>query len=324
VTSKKKGADDVASPVSVRPSVPPPPGTPRVAFLGLGAMGLPMATRVAQFARSGTRVKFELVTWNRTSKRAAPLGKIGVPFAESPRACAEGAEFVFTMVSDIEALRALALGPDGLLAGLGKRATWIDMSTIGRTAALEMAKLAEAQGAKFVDAPVSGSVGPAERGELAFLVGGAPRDVQRLEPLFMAMAKRVIHAGEVGQGQALKVVLNGVGAHQVIAFTSMLVLGLKAGLTRATLVDAFTSGAFGSPAIVGKKAKVLAKDYSPEMTLEHALKDAQLNLDLQKEVGVSLPVQKEIHKEMSAAIAQGLGDEDQFGMEKFFAGAKRS
>ena len=298
-------------------------GAPKVSFLGLGTMGLPMATRVAQFARSGTRVKFELVAWNRTAKRGAPLAKLGVPIVATPRECAQGAEFVFTMVSDVEALRALATGPDGLLAGLGKRATWIEMSTIGRAAALDLAKQATAQGAKFVDAPVSGSVGPAERGELAFLVGGAPRDVQRLEPLFMAMAKRVIHAGEVGQGQALKVVLNGVGAHQVIAFTSMLVLGLKAGLTRATLVDAFTSGAFGSPAIVGRKAKVLAKDYSPEMTLEQALRDAQLNLDLQKEVGVSLPVQNEIHKEMGAAIAQGLGAEDQFGMEKFFAGVRK-
>ena len=289
-----------------------------MAFLGLGAMGLPMATRVAQFAKSGTRVKFELSVWNRTSKRAAPLAKAGVEVAPTPRECAQGAEFVFTMVSDVEALRALASGPDGLLAGLGKRATWVEMSTIGRTAALELAKLAEAQGAKFVDAPVSGSIGPAERGELAMLVGGAPRDVQRLEPLFMAMAKRVIHAGEVGQGQALKVVLNGVGAHQVIAFTSMLVLGLKAGLTRATLVDAFTSGAFGSPAIVGRKAKVLAKDYAAEFSLEQSRKDAQLNLDLQKEVGVDLPVQREIYSEMSAAIAQGLGGDDQFGMERFY------
>ncbi len=281
-------------------------------------MGLPMATRVAQFARSGTRVKFELSVWNRTSKRAALLAKMGVPTAPTPRECAQGAEFVFTMVSDVEALRALATGPDGLLEGLGRRATWIDMSTIGRSAALEMARLAEAQGAKFIDAPVSGSVGPAERGELAFLVGGAARDVQRLEPLFMAMAKRVIHAGDVGQGQALKVVLNGVGAHQVIAFTSMLVLGLKSGLTRATLVDAFTSGPFGSPAIVGKKAKVLAKDYSPEISLEMSRKDAQLNLDLQQEVGVDLPAQREIHKEMSAAVAQGLGADDVFAMERYY------
>jgi len=133
------------------------------------------------------------------------------------------------------------------------------------------------------------------------------------------MCDRVLRAGGVGQGQALKVVLNGVGAHHFVAFASMLALGEKAGLARETIVQAFTSGAFATPSYVSKREKVLARDYgSAEFTLALALKDGALNLALQEEVGLPLPVQREITREVAQAVASGLGDEDLFAMEKYF------
>jgi 3-hydroxyisobutyrate dehydrogenase/glyoxylate/succinic semialdehyde reductase len=169
-----------------------------------------------------------------------------------------------------------------------------------------------------VDAPVSGSVKPAEKGDLIALVGGRVKDVARIEPVLRAMCRRVIHAGEVGQGQALKVVLNGVGAHHLVAFTSMLVLGERAGLRRETLLDAFTTGAFASPSYVGKKPKVLARDYSPEFSLALTLKDCEANADLQDEVGLTLPVHRECLREIAQGVREGLGEEDLFALEKHF------
>jgi 3-hydroxyisobutyrate dehydrogenase-like beta-hydroxyacid dehydrogenase len=133
------------------------------------------------------------------------------------------------------------------------------------------------------------------------------------------MCKRVLYAGGVGQGQALKVVLNGVGAHHFVAFASMLALGERAGLERATIVEAFTAGAFATPSYVSKRPKVLQRDYAaPEFSLALALKDGALNLALQEEVGLALPVQREITREVAQAVAEGLGDEDLFAMEKYF------
>ncbi len=133
------------------------------------------------------------------------------------------------------------------------------------------------------------------------------------------MSKDHPRGGGVGQGQALKVLLNGIGAHHFVAFASMLVLGERAGLTREVLVDAFTNGAFASPSYVGKRAKVLAHDFTPEFSLGLALKDAELNVELQDEVGLPLEVLRAIARVLEQAVADGLGEEDLYAVEKWFA-----
>jgi 3-hydroxyisobutyrate dehydrogenase-like beta-hydroxyacid dehydrogenase len=287
-------------------------GKPAVAFLGLGAMGAPMAERLA---RGG----FAVTVWNRTLARAGALSAAGATVARSPAEAVQGADVVVTMLSDARALEAVLGGKKGLLAGLAPGALVIEMSTAGRAAARRTAKrVAQAKG-RFVDAPVSGTVGPATRGELLAMVGGSERDVGDARVVLDAMCRRVIHAGEVGQGQALKVLLNGIGAHHFVAFASMLVLGERAGLSREVLVDAFTSGAFASPSYVGKKAKILARDFSPEFSLALALKDAGLNVELQEEVGLKLDVLRAIAKVLKRAVASGLGEEDLYAVEKWFA-----
>jgi 3-hydroxyisobutyrate dehydrogenase-like beta-hydroxyacid dehydrogenase len=214
-------------------------------------------------------------------------------------------------------------GDSGVVAGIAaspqsERPVLVDMSTVGRSAALAAARAVEKVGGRFVDAPVSGSVKPAERGELVALVGGRVRDVATVEPVLGAMCKRILYAGGVGQGQALKVVLNGVGAHQFVAFTSMLALGERAGLSREVLVDAFTTGAFATPSYVGKKAKVLARDFSPEFSLALALKDCETNVELQREVGLKLDAHRACTRDVEAGVRGGLGELDLFALEKFF------
>jgi len=270
---------------------------------------------------------FPVRVFNRTkSSMKSVMGATGSP---TPRECVRGADIIVTMVSDGEALGALLEGPDGIFAGIAEerrkpRPVIIDMSTVGRRVAMVAAKRAEEHGARFVDAPVSGSIAPAGKGELLALVGGSLRSVERARPVLEALCKRVIHAGGVGQGQALKIVLNGLGAHHLVALTSMLVLGEAAGLARDVLLDAFTTGAFATPSYIGKRNKLIARDYSAEFSLALTLKDCLLAAELQEETGVRLPVHRAIVADVEAGVTRdGLGELDLFALEKHYAKLSR-
>jgi 3-hydroxyisobutyrate dehydrogenase len=279
---------------------------PRVAFLGLGNMGLPMARNVAK--------TFDVVAWNRTPKPSS-----GLASAATPAACVDGARFVVAVFSDAATLLDVLERPDGVLASLAPGAIVVDMATTGRRGALAAAEAVHERGGRFVDCPVSGTVAPAERGALVGMVGASDDDLRETEPLLRTMCARLIHAGGVGQGQALKVVLNGVGSHHFVAFASMLALGERAGIPRSAIVDAFTSGAFASPSYVGKRTKVLARDYTPEFALALAKKDIGLVVELEEEVGLPLPVLRALVAEIEGGVREGLGDDDLFGIERRFA-----
>lgn len=308
-----------------RSTIPPPLGkqSPQastigtVAFIGLGAMGRPMAARLVE-------VGFTVRVYNRSRGPERALAKLGATACATPGECARGADVVITMLSDAEALATVLEGKDGVLATFARehrkpRPVLMDMSTMGRKAAVAAGRRAEEHGARFVDAPVSGSVRPAGSGDLVALVGGSIRSVERVRPILAALCKKIIHAGGVGHGQMLKVVLNGIGAHHLVAFTSMLALGERAGLARDILLDAFTTGAFATPSYVGKRDKLLARDFTADFALELAQKDCALNAELQDEVGLVLPVQRAILDDVSAGVSEGLGELDLFALEKHYA-----
>jgi 3-hydroxyisobutyrate dehydrogenase-like beta-hydroxyacid dehydrogenase len=273
----------------------------KVGFIGLGAMGSRMAKRLDTHGMT-------VSPWNR-SKVA------GFTLSRSPREAVRGARFVVTMVSDARALRAVAKGRSGILAGLERGAVWVDMSTAGQPIALDLAREAKARGAYFVDAPVSGTLGPAERGELVAFVGG---DARRAGPILRVLCKRVIRAGAVGQGQALKVVVNGLGAHHLVAFATMLGVATHAGLSRRVAIEAFTTGAFASPSYVGKKKKVLSRRYAPEFTLALTQKDAGLAVAMARAVGVDVPVLRRVTREIQRGVEAGLGSRDLFALETIY------
>ncbi len=288
---------------------------PNVALLGAGALGSAVAARLLG-------LRFPLVVYNRTPARAERLVGLGAKVAATPKEAVRDARVVLACVSDADALRAILTGDDGAVRGLGAvpRQVFCDLSTVGRKAAREMAALVDARGTKYLDAPMSGTVGPASRGELVALVGGSTAALRRAEPVLNAICRKIIHAGSVGQGQVLKVVLNGLGAHHLVAFTSMLVLGERAGLSREHIVDAFTSGAFATPSYQGKRSKVLARDFSPDFALALALKDAALAVELQYELDMKLPVHRAVVRDLEEAVSAGLGKEDLFGLERLYSG----
>ena len=274
----------------------------KIAFLGLGAMGHPMAERLVERG-------FDVRVWNRTPRTVA-----GAATFETAGACVAGTSVVVTMLANADVVEAVL--DDTVLAALGTSSVVVDMSTSGRAGALRTARRVEAHGCRFVDAPVSGTVQPARRGELVGLVGGAPEDIARVQPLLDALCCKVLRAGAVGQGQALKVVVNGIGAHHLVALASMLALGERAGLERDVILDAATSGAFASPSYIGKRAKLLARDWTPEFTLALARKDVALNVELQEECALTLPVLRVIAAEIERGVAGGLGELDLFALEQ--------
>lgn len=264
---------------------------------------------------------FDVRVYNRTARISKEL--LGAAACATPGECATGADVIVTMLTDGTAVADVLEGPSGVLAALTKqkrplRPVVVDMSTIGRKAAIAIGKRVEEHGARFIDAPVSGTVAPAGTGDLVALVGGAVRSVERARPVLEALCKRIVHAGPMGQGQALKVVLNGIGAHHFVALATALVLAEKAGLARDIVLDAVTSGAFATPSYVGKRDKLLARDYTPDFALALALKDIALNVSLQHECGVKLPVVRAIASELEDAVARGFGDLDLFGIEKAY------
>lgn len=254
--------------------------------------------------------------WNRSPKPRHEL-------ASSPRACANGAEIVITMLTGGDAVEQVLFGDGGAATGAVANKLFVDMSTTGPASARKVAaKLAEL-GARFVDAPVSGTRGPAEKGELVVLAGGSHADVTALGGIFATLARQVIHAGPVGAGQTLKVVLNGMGCHHLVAFAGMLRLGEEAGLSRDVIVEAFTGGAFATPAYIGKRERVLAQNYEgADYLLELVLRDAKLCRALQQELGLTLPTHAAALADIERAVDAGLGDKDLFAVEAIYRASK--
>ena len=137
-------------------------------------------------------------------------------------------------------------------------------------------------------------------------------------PFYVHYASIGFDAGTVGHGQALKVIVNGLGAHHLVAFATMLAVAERAGLARRVILDAFTSGAFASPSYVGKKQKVLARTYEPEFTLALTLKDAKLAASLARDVGFDAPVLRGVTREVARGVDAGLGDRDLFALETLY------
>lgn len=281
-----------------------------VAFLGLGTMGAPMA---ANILRRG----HQLTVWNRTASRAQPLVAAGARLAATPAEAARGADAVITMLADPAALDAVLHGADGVVAALAPDTLVIDMSTVDVRSAHRADEAVRARGGRFVDAPVSGTRKPASDGTLVIMAGGAPADVERARPLLECMG-RVVPVGAVGQGMAMKLVLNGLGAHMMTGFAAMLVLGTKLGLPPKAMLEVIGAGAFSSPLYSGKGPRMLARDFAADFTLKLMHKDQELVLQTAESVGYAMPTLAAIRDVLGEAMKAGFGDGDLSGVIRLF------
>ena len=204
-----------------------------VGFVGLGIMGSRMA---ANLARAG----HEVAVYNRSAAKAeAWVAEHGGRLAASPREAAEGAAAVITMVVDGPQVEQLLLGEDGAADGAAPGTLMIDMSTIAPADARRIGAALRERGLAFVDAPVSGSSPKAEDGTLTIMAGGSEADIARARPYFDVMGEVILHVGELGQGQTVKVISNAVGAINCATLAQALVVGKAAGVDLESLVSVF-------------------------------------------------------------------------------------
>jgi 3-hydroxyisobutyrate dehydrogenase len=273
-----------------------------VAFLGVGQMGSPMATRLLGAG-------FALRVWNRSPQHTVALVDAGAVAAPTPRDAASGAEFVITMLPDGATVESVMLGDDGALSSLAKDAFWLQMSTVGVDWEARLGATAREHGVTFVDAPVSGSVGPAMNGTLVILASGSSESLDRVAPVFEALG-RVVWLGEAGAGSAAKLVLNNWLANIVETTVEMIRFSAALGLDPHAVVDLLEGLPIGSPYGVAKARQMLGGDFAPSFALKHALKDVDLALDTAHARGVDLLLSQSFAASWHRAVEQGLGDRD--------------
>jgi len=275
-----------------------------VGFVGLGAMGSRLARRLLAAGH-------QVTGWNRTADKARDLVAAGLTLAKSPRAAAEGAEAVFVMVTDDAALRAVALGPDGIVAGLGAGAVLVEMSTVSPTVVRELAAPVSARGATLIEAPVSGSTITVEQGAASFMVGGDLAAAERVRPLLLAMGTAVTHVGELGLAKTMKVATNLGLAVQMLAFSEAVLLAENAGIARERAVEALLKSVIASPMVKYRGPFVLGQ-MPTDAWFKVAMiqKDLQLARDAARAGGVPLPLTAVAQEWMTAARGLGLGDYD--------------
>ena len=272
-------------------------------FVGLGTMGSRMAQRLLDAGHT-------VVGYNRTRDKAKPLVDRGMRLADSPRAVSAAAEVVFSMVTDPVALRAVALGADGLVAGLRSGAAYVDMSTVSPSATRELGAAVEARGAAMLDAPVSGSIATLEQGKLAIMVGGDPGVLERVRPYLAAIGPTITYVGALGLAVTMKLAINLSLGVQMLAFSEAVLLAEKGGVARERAVEALLKSVAASPMLQYRGPFVLKMPETPWGSARMMEKDLQLALDLGRAAGVPLPSAALTHELYTAARALGLGEED--------------
>jgi 3-hydroxyisobutyrate dehydrogenase-like beta-hydroxyacid dehydrogenase len=218
------------------------------------------------------------------------------------------------MLSDPAAVDAVL---DGVLDSLAAGAIVIDMSTVDPATARRSQERVAARGGRYLDAPVSGTRKPALDGTLIIMAGGEAASLEAARPVLECMG-RVLHVGAVGQGMAMKLVLNGLGAHMMTGFASLLAFGAKQGLRSRDMLEVIGSGAFSSPLYATKGPRIIARDFRPDFTLALMRKDQQLVLDTARATGCSLPSLETIERVLGEAMAEGFGEDDLCGVVQLF------
>jgi 3-hydroxyisobutyrate dehydrogenase-like beta-hydroxyacid dehydrogenase len=274
-------------------------------FVGLGAMGGRVAKRLLDAGHVVTG-------YNRTPSKAQWLLNAGLRWRESPRAVAEAADIVFSMVTNTAALDAVAEGPDGILAGLRPGKVYVDMSTVSPVNSRSLAERVAARGAHMLDAPISGSVVTLEQGQLSMMVGGDPTIYERVKPILQDIAPTVNYVGKNGQAVLMKIAVNLNLQAQVMAFCEGLFLAEKGGIPRATAMKVLLDSVIASPSLKYRMPFILDEPDEVWFDVNMMQKDMNLALDMGRRLDVPMPLVAVSNEFLTAARAMGLAKHDFF------------
>merc|ERR1712216_100942 len=234
----------------------------------------------------------------------------GAKVADTPRALVESVSIVFACTSDPVSARAVVFGENGVLAGIAAGKQYVDMSTIDEETSKEIATAVTAKGGKYLEAPVSGSKGPALQGQLVILAAGDEDLCKTVQPCFDIMGKRTFFLGEVGNGARMKIVINMMMGINIVALSEGLAVGTKAGLKGTDILDVIKEGALNCPMYGLKGPTMLDGKYDPAFPLKHQQKDVRLAVALGDQIGQPVPVAAAANETLKAARAAGYGDAD--------------
>lgn len=256
----------------------------KLAFLGLGVMGYPMAGHLAKAGH-------EVTVYNRTGKKAAKWVKEhGGASAKTPREAASGAEFVMACVGNDDDLRSVCLGDDGAFAGMETGAVFTDHTTVSARVTRELADAAADVGVAYVDAPVSGGQAGAENGQLSIMCGGEQKDFDRAQPIMDSYAKICRLMGPVGAGQTTKMCNQIAIAGLVQGLSESLRFAEASGLDIEKVVEVISQGAAGSWQMVNRHKTMAAGEFEHGFAVDWMRKDLGICLSTADDLEVSLPV----------------------------------
>ena len=275
----------------------------RIGFVGLGTMGSAM---VANLARAGAK----LAVWNRTPGRAGALLGLGAQECESPAAVAAISDVVVICVSDTPDVEAVLFGPGGVAQGARPGSLVIDCSTIAPEATREFGARLVRGGVAMLDVPVSGGSEGARQATLSMFVGGEAADVARAMPVLEAMGRTITHLGPLGAGQAAKAVNQVIICGAYLGVAEGLVLGMRAGLDPARLVEALSGGGAQSWTLTNRSGRMIADDYPLGFRLALHRKDLAIALDMARGLGLDLPLAGRTAELEDGLLESGHGDED--------------
>ena len=275
----------------------------KVGFVGLGIMGMPMA-------RNLMNAGCDLIIYNRSRGKVDELAAEGAEPAEGLMEVARESNIVITMLPGPPEVREVLAGEDSLLKGAGEGTLILDMSTSSPTLVRELASTAAEKGVGMLDAPVSGGDTGAEEGTLSIMAGGTEEDFGRAKPLFEVMGDTVVHVGEHGAGQIVKACNQIVVALIMEAVSEALVLGSKAGVEPAKIIEALSGGLADNKVMHAKGEKFLSRDFTPGGKVKFHHKDLGIALAAGREYGVPLPVTAMVDQMFGSLVANGRGNWD--------------
>ncbi|AAK41774.1 NAD(P)-dependent oxidoreductase [Saccharolobus solfataricus] len=283
----------------------------KVGFIGLGIMGFPMASNLL-------KAGYDLTVYNRTIEKAEKLGKMGAKVAHSPKEVAEVSEIVISMVTDAPDVEEVLFGENGVVKSNKRGLIFVDMSTNSPEFAKKVTKRLSEYGMEFLDAPVTGGDKGAREGTLTIMVGGKEDVFKRVEPIFKAMGKNIIHVGDVGSGQALKLCNQVVVALNMVSVVEGLLLARSLGIDDDKLFSVLSTGAANSFTVQYYLPKIMKGDLNPGFKAAHLKKDLKYAMEIANSkslplLGTSLALQL-----YNAMVSLGIGELGTQGLVKVY------
>jgi len=282
-----------------------------IGFIGVGIMGMPMAKNLID-------ENYKVIAYDIDDKALNEIVDYGATKTKSNKKVADKSDLILTMLPDSSDVEEVVLGEKGLIEGVKQGQTLIDMSSITPLVTQKISKKLEAKGVEMLDAPVSGGQEGAEKGTVAFMVGGKKKVFDKYKDILKIMGGSVILVGDIGAGQTTKLVNQVIVGINIAAVAEALTLGKKAGVDPEKIVKAIENGLAGSQCLEDKAPRMLNGEYDPGFKIKLHVKDLNNVLKTTRELNTSMPLTSQIMEMMQSLINEGYDEKDHGGIGLFY------